>query len=236
MSNSNEYTDLIAGYHVDKPKYQEWVYTLTEPLRLARERLTNLRRDFDVDTAIGTQLDAIGVRVGIPRTLPVRLTGVYFALDNDGGVGLDFGVWKGIYDPDDGTTTLDDETYRGVIKAKILANMWNGQNGTLPEFLSKILANFGLNAKVMDMQDFQTMRVAIHLTKSETPPIVWELITRRIIDITAAGVTIQLVDNTPWFGLDYDTASVKGLDEGSWFPFDQNILETESLQEGGKDL
>lgn len=231
MSNSNEYTDLIAGYHVDRPDYQEWVYTLTEPLRIARERLANLRSDFDVDSAIGTQLDAIGVRVGISRTLPIRLTGVYFALDDDGGVGLDFGVWKGVYDPDDGTTTLDDETYRAVIKAKILSNKWNGENGTLPEFLSTALSYFGVDAKMLDLQDFQTMHVALNLTKASTPPIVWELITRRIIDITAAGVTIQLVDNTPWFGLDYDTASVKGLDEGSWFPFNQNILETESLED-----
>lgn len=233
MSNSNEYTDLIAGYHVDKPDYQEWVYTLTESLRQARERLAKLRQDFDIDTAVGAQLDAIGVRVGIPRTLPVKLTGVYFALDDEGGVGLDFGVWKGKYDPEDGTTTLGDDTYRGVIKAKILANSWNGQNGSLPDFISEILGYFGLDSKVLDMQDFQTMRVAIHLTKSTTPPIVWELITRRIIDITAAGVTLQLVDNTPWFGLDYNTSSVKGLDEGSWFPFEYNILETESQEENG---
>ena len=231
MSYQNEYTDFIAGAHVDKPDFQRWVFTLTEPLRVARERLANLQHDFDVDTAVGVQLDAVGARVGVSRNIPTRLTGVYFALDDIDGVGLDFGVWKGPYDPDDGLTRLDDDTYRAVIKSKILSNSWNGQNGTLPEFLSKVLSYFGMDAKVLDMQDFQTMRVAIHLTKSTTPPIVWELITRRIIAITAAGVTIQLVDNTPWFGLDYDTASVKGLDEGSWFPFDQNILETESLED-----
>ena len=65
------------------------------------------------------------------------------------------------------------------------------------------------------------MHIALHLTESETPPIVWELITRRIIDITAAGVSIKIVDNDPWFGFDYETNSVKGFDDGYWFPFDQ---------------
>lgn len=219
MSNSNEYTDLIAGYHVDKSKYQEWVYTLTEPLRLARERLANLRRDFDVDTAIGAQLDAIGVRVGISRTLPLRITGVYFELDN-ADVGLDFGIWKGRYDPSDGTTTLDDETYRAVIKAKILSNKWNGENGTLPEFLSTALSYFGVDAKMLDLQDFQTMHVALNLTKASTPPIVWELISRRIVDVTAAGVSLKIVDNVSWFGFDYQTQSVSGFDTGNFFPWD----------------
>ena len=45
MSNSNEYTELIAGYHVSRQDYQEWVYVLREPLRLARQRLVELRGD-----------------------------------------------------------------------------------------------------------------------------------------------------------------------------------------------
>ena len=65
------------------------------------------------------------------------------------------------------------------------------------------------------------MTVAINLTQSTTPPIVWELISRRIIDIVAAGVGLTITDNNPWFGLDYDTASVKGLDGGYWFPFNE---------------
>ena len=232
MTNSNEYTELIAGYHFDKPNFQNWVFVLTEPLRLARQRLAELQANFDVDTALGVQLNAVGRRVGVSRTLPTKLTGVYFELDNS-ELGLDKGVWKGKFDPSDGTTTLDDETYRSVIKAKILSNSWNGENGTLPEFLSAVMSYFGIDAKMLDLQDLQTMHIALNLTKDSTPPIVWELISRRIVDITAAGVSMQIVDNVPWFGLDYNTASVKGLDEGSWFPFEYNILETESQEENG---
>ena len=222
-SRSNEYTELIAGAHVDSSRFREWLYVLTEPLRVARERLAAMQSDFDVDTAVGKQLDAIGVRVGVSRHLPMTLTGVYFALDDEDGIGLDLGVWKGRYDPTDGTATLGDETYRAVIRAKILTNAWNGETGTLPEFLSAVVGFFGVESKVLDLQDLQTMHVALHLTKGTTPPIVWELFSRRIIDVTAAGVSIAIVNNDPWFGFDYETASVKGLDEGHWFPFNEVI-------------
>lgn len=218
---TNEYTGLIAGYHVGKERYTSWVFTLTEPLRIARERLAAMREDFDVDTAIGAQLDAVGVRVGVSRNLPMTLTDVYFALDNVDGVGLDLGVWKGQYDPVDGTTTLGDETYRAVIKAKIAQNHWDGTRGSLPDFLGEVLGQFGQPAKVLDLEDLDTMHVVLHLTKDTTPPIVWELFSRRIIDVTAAGVSVDLVDNNPWFGFDYETASVKGLDESEWFPFEE---------------
>lgn len=218
---TNEYTDLIAGYHVGKERYTSWVFTLTEPLSIARERLAALREDFDVDTAIGAQLDAVGVRVGVSRTLPMTLTDVYFALDDVDGIGLDLGVWKGQYDPVDGTTTLGDETYRAVIKAKIAQNHWDGTRGSLPDFLEEVLGQFGQPAKVLDLEDLDTMHVVLHLTKDTTPPIVWELFSRRIIDVTAAGVSVDLVDNHPWFGFDYETASVKGLDESEWFPFEE---------------
>lgn len=218
---TNDYTDLIAGYHVGKERYTSWVFTLTEPLRIARERLAALREDFDVDTAIGAQLDAVGVRVGVSRVLPMTLTDVYFALDDVDGIGLDLGVWKGVYDPVDGTTTLGDETYRAVIKAKIAQNHWDGTRGSLPDFLGEVLGQFGQPAKVLDLEDLDTMHVVLHLTKDTTPPIVWELFSRRIIDVTAAGVSVDLVDNNPWFGFDYETASVKGLDESEWFPFEE---------------
>ncbi|WP_418941077.1 hypothetical protein [Parasutterella excrementihominis] len=39
MSDANRYTELIAGAHFDKPRYQQFIYELTEPLNEARKRL-----------------------------------------------------------------------------------------------------------------------------------------------------------------------------------------------------
>lgn len=97
--NSNQYTELIAGAHRNKEKFQEWIFTLTEPLNEAREKLIEMQTLFDVERAVGDQLDAVGARVGASRYLPVMLTDVYFALDDYMGIGLDLGVWKGPYDP-----------------------------------------------------------------------------------------------------------------------------------------
>ena len=220
MNHENQYTELIAGAHFEKPKYSRFIYEITEPLNIARKRLALLYENFDVDTAVGVQLDSIGVRVGISRHLPMKLIGIYFALDDVDGVGFDRGVWKGKYDPDDGIVSLDDETYRLVIKTKILANKFDGKNQSVPEFLNTVLCYFGVPAKIFDFQDEQNMHVVLNMTKSETPPIVWELISRRLIDIVAAGVGMQIVDNEPYFGFDYETASVKGFDEGHFFPFE----------------
>lgn len=216
--SDNRYTDLIAGAHKEKPLFKEWVFTLTEPLNRARQRLADLQEKFSVEKAEGDQLDAVGARVGADRTLPITLTDVYFALDDRGGVGLDLGKWKERYDPVDGFVRLDDETYRSVIKSTILMNHWDGTNGSLPSFISGVLESFGVDGKMMDFQDYQTMQVVLNLTPETTPTVVYDLLSRRIIDVVAAGVYMNLTDNVPWFGFDYQTASVKGLNQGYWFP------------------
>ena len=216
--SDNAYTALITGAHKEKPKFKEWVYVLTEALNVARKRLIKLQDDFAIETAVGVQHDAVGARVGADRKLPSTLTDIYFALDDVGGIGLDLGVWKGRFDPTDGMVSLDDGTYRAVIKSTILMNHWNGKNETLPDYVSGIFANFGVVGKFMDLQDFQTMQVAMNITPGTTPSVVYDLLSRRIIDVVSAGVYLNLTDNNPWFGLDYLTASVKGLDDGYWFP------------------
>ena len=171
-----------------------------------------------METAVGVQLDAVGARVGASRILPTKLVGVYFALDDVGGVGLDLGLWKGRFDPDDGLISLDDPTYRAVIKSKILMNHWDGTNESLPGFVNKMLGFFGVSGKVIDIQDLKTMHVIINLGPEQTPRVVYELLSRRIIDVVAAGVALKITDNLPWFSLDFETDSVQGLDNGYWLP------------------
>lgn len=216
MHELNEYSELAAGAPRRSERFRRLLFELTEPLRIAKLRLDQMRRDFDVDTAVGVQLDAIGARVGVSRELPVKLRGVYFAMD-EADVGFDLGKWRGEYDPEDGVSILDDELYRSVIQARILTNHWDGTRETLGKYLEDAVAQFGVASKVLDLQDTQSMKVVLHMTKSEVPPIVWELFTRRIVDVTAAGVGFTVVDNHPWFGFDYETRSVCGLDRGYYF-------------------
>lgn len=185
--STNKYTDLIAGYHFEKPLFTEWLYQLTQPLITAQNRLAQMQSDFDIDTAVGAQLDAVGVRVGISRNLPSPILGVYFSFDI-AGVGFDEGIWLGAYESSEGTTTLDDETYRQVLKTKVLTNHWDGTTEGLFYVLDQVEKIFGCP---IVYKDNQNMSVSILLESSTTPPIVWNVLSRKFVDITTAGVNIN---------------------------------------------
>ncbi|MCV5580141.1 DUF2612 domain-containing protein, partial [Escherichia coli] len=80
------------------------------------------------------------------------ISGVYFSWDTD-GLGYDQGIWQGPYDPDSGYTTLSDETYRIILKAKIAINNWDGRNDSLPPILDAATAGSGLKMQIVDNQD-----------------------------------------------------------------------------------
>lgn len=192
---TNKYTDLIAGYHFDKPLFAQWVYTLTQPLITAQSRLAEMQADFDIDTAVGVQLDAVGVRVGISRKLPVSITGVFFSFDI-AGVGFDEGVWLGRYESPEGITSLDDGTYRNILKTKVLVNHWDGTVDGLYYLLNQVSDIFGCPIKYKDNQN---MTVNILLPSKTTPPIVWNVLSRGLVDITTAGVSVYFYQDEESF-------------------------------------
>ena len=51
---------------------------------------------------------------------------------------MDQGVWQGPFDPDNGLTVLDDDTYRLLLRAKIGANHWDGTLETSAAILNQI--------------------------------------------------------------------------------------------------
>lgn len=97
----SEYLKLIPSQHHQKPRYAATVGALIRPLCEVDAVLQELRTAFDLDSAIGRQLDAVGVRVGRSRDLNTPLEGVYFSWNTD-IVGWSQGVWKGKYDPEAG--------------------------------------------------------------------------------------------------------------------------------------
>lgn len=193
--STNKYTDLIAGYHFEKPLFTQWIYALTQPLITAQNRLAEMQADFDIDTAVGVQLDAVGVRVGISRKLPVSITGVFFSFDI-AGVGFDEGIWLGRYESPEGITTLDDGTYRNVLKIKVLVNHWDGTINGLYYLLDQVALIFDCPIKYKDNQN---MTVNILLANDTTPPIVWNVLSRGLVDITTAGVMVNFYQDEASF-------------------------------------
>lgn len=221
----SKYTDLITNYHATKPLFFQHVDLSTRPLLDTNTALNSLITAFDIDTAVGVQLDILGEWIGRTRYVSVPISSIYFSLDTD-GLGFDQGVWQGPYDPDNGYTALSDETYRVILKAKIAINSWNGQNDTLPPILDTALEGSGLRMQIVDNQD---MTISIWVfPEVDIASVSLELIAaikQGYLTVKAAGVWGGSIEipavETPsvgskFFGFDMDNDFIAGFDDGAW--------------------
>ncbi|MEN0630636.1 DUF2612 domain-containing protein [Phytobacter ursingii] len=221
----SKYTDLITNYHATKPLFFQHVDLSTRPLLDTSTSLNSLITAFDIDTAVGVQLDILGEWIGRSRYVAVPISGIYFSWDTD-GLGYDQGVWQGPYDPDNGYTALSDETYRVILKAKIAINSWNGQNDTLPPILDTALEGSGLRMQIVDNQN---MTISIWVfPEVDIASVSLELIAaikQGYLTVKAAGVWGGSIEipavETPsvgskFFGFDMDNDFIAGFDDGAW--------------------
>lgn len=221
----SKYTELITNYHAGKPRFVAHVDLSTRPLTDASTALQGLITAFDIDSAVGAQLDILGEWIGRTRIVSQPISGVYFSFDTD-GLGWDQGIWQGPYDPDAGYTSLSDDTYRIVLKAKIAINNWNGQNDTLPPILEAALAGSGLKMQIVDNQDM-TISVWV-FPEEDISKVSLELIAaikQGYLTVKAAGVWAGDIQTpsieTPsvgnrFFGFDMDNEYIAGFDDGAW--------------------
>ncbi|ESN50405.1 DUF2612 domain-containing protein [Enterobacter sp. MGH 16] len=221
----SKYTDLITNYHATKPKFFDHVDLSTRPLIDITTATRGLVTAFDIDTAVGVQLDTLGLWIGRSRIVSQPISGVYFSLDTD-GLGFDQGIWQGPYDPDSGYTTLSDETYRIVLKAKIAINNWDGRNDSLPPILDAATEGSGLKMQIVDNQDM-TISVWV-FPETDISDVSLELIAairQGYLTVKAAGVWGGSIETpaveTPsegnrFFGFDIENEYIAGFDEGAW--------------------
>lgn len=216
----SKYTELITNYHVTKPLFFDHIDLSTRPFIDVSASMSGLITAFDIDTAVGVQLDTLGLWIGRSRVVSQPISGVYFSWDTD-GLGYDQGVWQGPYDPDSGYTTLSDETYRVILKAKIAINNWNGQNDTLPAILDAATAGSGLRMQIVDNQDM-TISVWV-FPETDIANVSLELlaaIRQGYLTVKAAGVfsgeILTPSEGTRFFGFDLDNDYIAGFDDGAW--------------------
>ncbi|MEN4684767.1 DUF2612 domain-containing protein [Pantoea agglomerans] len=221
----SKYTDRITNYHRGKPLFVEHVDLSTRPLSDVSSAMYGLISAFDIDDAVGIQLDALGEWIGRSRIVSQPIAGVYFSFDTD-GLGWDQGVWQGPYDPDSGFTSLSDDTYRIVLKAKIAINNWDGQNDSLPPILEAALVGSGLKMQIVDNQDM-TISVWV-FPETDISLVSQELIAaikQGYLTVKAAGVWAGDIQTpsiltpsvgTKFFGFDMDNEFIAGFDDGAW--------------------
>lgn len=221
----SKYTDRITNYHATKPKYFAHIDLSTRPLIDITSATRGLVTAFGIDTAVGVQLDALGLWIGRSRIVSQPISGVYFSLDTE-GLGFDQGVWQGPYDPDSGYTSLSDETYRIILKAKIAINNWDGRNDSLPPILDAATAGSGLKMQIVDNQD---MTISIWVfPETDISNVSLELIAairQGYLTVKAAGVWGGSIEipavETPsegnrFFGFDMENEYIAGFDDGAW--------------------
>ncbi|WP_175786556.1 DUF2612 domain-containing protein [Burkholderia anthina] len=215
MAELDDYSGLITSEHQPRPRFMAVVAALTAPIVDQINVAQGMTALFDLDEAVGDQLDTVAEWVGASRQVSTPLTGVYFSFDLD-GLGFDQGVWKGPFDPDTGLSVLDDDTFRMVIRAQIAANHWDGTPGAAADILES-LAPAG---SLVFIQDNQDMSMTIGVAGKQPSALFIALLNNGLLDLKPESVrmnySITTIDGSPLFGFDCDNEYCAGFDTGAW--------------------
>ena len=210
-----DYRDLIGPYHRSRPKFSETVQTLTDPVADSIEAIRSIIEAFDLDAAIGAQLDILGEWIGRSRTVFLPVVNLWFSLNVEGR-GFDQGEWFFVRPAESTAIQLDDDKYRQMLRAKIAANHWDGSAAGALTALRRLFAE-PIRIFVDDKSD-----MSIAICWSGTQPALLDLVlfSRGYVPLKASGVETILrvvsVDDTAMFGFDVENQNVAGLDSASW--------------------
>lgn len=189
----SEYTSKIPPEH-RQPKMIATVKLNTQGYVDTMNLLATFPALFDVDTAVGEQLDFVGANVNVDRQLQA-------AIDTPGGV---------VY-------TLNDDDFRTLVKARIAANHWDG---TIPGAYNVLAIAFGPDYTFL-IQDYQDETMAIGIIGPPLSDVAKALLVRgelliKPADVRIAGYVVPSVPGAPIFGLDVENDNIAGLDVGCW--------------------
>jgi hypothetical protein len=211
------YISLVSSEHADKSNYMAMIAVSCQPSADVTALYKTIPVLFDVDLAVGQQLDVIGQWVGVSRQLTTALVGVYFAFDTT-NVGFDQGVWQGPTDPSTGLVTLPDTYYRILIKVRILNNQWDGSKPMAYTLMNAIFGPLGYSIYIEDNANL-TMNLGL-VTAGPQSAIALALLTSGKFNIKPATIRIAYYINQsvagPIFGFDINNSLIAGFDTGGW--------------------
>jgi hypothetical protein len=315
------YLSLLTSEHASQPQFSAVVQLLTNAVAANANLGLSLIDAFDLDKAVGAQLDAIGLWVGAFRGVPVPITGVYLTWDipqpdvpalattaggtmgartyyvrltyvtasgestagpeasvaigannlarvtspaamtgatgynvyvstatgtetkqNGGtpiaigtnwtepttgliagaampassigtGLGWSNGYWQGPFDPSTGIESLDDSTYRTLLRAKIAANVWDGTLATMYAFFDYV---FGVDT--IAIQDNQDMSMTLVYDALALNLVTKSLLTQGLFPLKPSGVRITYspINGAPIFSWGLNTPKFQGWGTAVW--------------------
>lgn len=229
-----KYTDYITSEHKKQERFFKTVEFSCEPYQVLNDLLMSLIDGFDVDLAVGKQLDILGEWVGQSRYLKVPLQGVYLEwteydqYNPDGSVvphegkGWDECIWVGEYEDTNTMYELDDDTYRSVIKMKAIMNHWLGNANSAYDTWKIAFPNNGII-----IEDHQDMSIDIGVTGHISEALKGYLLNNSIFKPESVKMNIYYLmdtyDSDKFFGWDIESDAVGGWDQSQWaaeFKFD----------------
>ena len=216
MKDLSHYLGKITSAHSDKPKFMAMLAGCIQPFLDAQAVAESVPAAYDIDYAVGAQLDVVGQWVGRSRYLNIPLLDPWFRF-GDAKRGWGRGIWKGHYDPGVSLTRLDDEPYRKLLYAKRAANSWDG---TLEE-ASRILRIIGLpDATNLWVQDNQDMSDAVCVSGLLPSIVACFIIEQNLVPVKSSGITRKYyfvsVNRSPLFGFGVQNSFISGWGSGAW--------------------
>lgn len=186
MTTPETYSALITSEHNKRPKFVAMVELFVSGLSDGQNVLDSMPGLYDLDVAVGVQLDTIGLWIGFGRT---------------------------VFVPGTGTVTLADADYRILLRAKVLANHWDGGMETLQAIIASIFPG-GTTMFAVDNQD---MSMDIYVLGSLTAQQL-ALLKGGLLVPKPEGVRINgyIQVSGPLFGLDHQDTFIAGLDTGAF--------------------
>jgi hypothetical protein len=132
----DDYLGAITPWQSNAIKAR-FISTVSEnivPYADSQATLASVPELFDLDVAVGDQLDKNGEWIGQSRGVPIVLPSLYFSADIV-GLGADEGYTAQPFGSGYSTSYLPDLYYRKLLYAKILANRWDGTVADLQTIL-----------------------------------------------------------------------------------------------------
>lgn len=179
-----DFTTLITSEHINAPKFVATVAGVCESFSDSLDFLANVPALYNVDTAIGAQLDVVGLWVGASRLVAISVD-QYFSFDEE-GLGFDQGIWWQVGDSLTTATQLTDDIYRSLIKAKILCNSWDG---AVPGFVAIVQELIGTDSVITVTEN--TMAVTVTVKSTTISNILKAILENDYLPLTPAGVSIS---------------------------------------------
>lgn len=197
---TDEYVKLITSEYSQQPHFVATVSLSVQPFVDEQNVALGMPTDFDLDVAVGAQLDIDGLWIGVTRQLVLQPYGAYYAsADMPSRV------------------TLLDADYRALLKAIAVKTNWDGAGSTANQALNQLFSGTASVGIVLDRQD---MTYDADVTGAPPSLVFQAMLVNGLLIPQPGGVLFgsYTVVSTPGplFGFNLNNEFIAGFNVGKW--------------------